>query len=1092
MKIVDVTEANRFLVAFTEAAFQDERKRTEQRQKFRARGFCNRVIEYLGELEVAKNKDGTEERRVLCTRIRLGPEGKTKRLMREFGSHRFISMTMRASDWKSVQTFECLGNEYQRYMVSSKKKKKPPAAKKDGALKCEEEELIIAGDKNSLFKDGEWGLVTVHFFATRGPFARPDISLVDLYRSQMVDADILKLMSSGKLLKRMQLAKSDGILSDFQFTRDHFVNYNDRKVGDFSFSDGCSLMTWKLAQKVFAETPLFRQTGEVPAATQFRLPGVKGVVCVLSEVAMVGIKAGGGREEKTLVLLPHSQLGPGGRLPQHVHYEYDAVFHSQTDEKFFLSTSTQIKFQAAQDRSQWRFEILSDSLSMAKPIGDREVSHEVALCLGGLAARQGKSDAYRHVLERKKRWIFDRAAQDAIQTTLDANGPENAHEFFSQMEMEYKKFLWATGSQFFRKFVFRKTLKLLVVADFDAIMPRGHIIVKAGGRFLDGKCAMCRTPTNLPHDVQTFQAMNEAQIRYWWRESFVHKPSQLLDEYVMVSSKSGTTESTTAPVMDLLSGGDFDGDTVYVIFDPDIVDLIGNTSRERSVAVTRASECLDTMISRHTRKAAEEHVAESSITCAALDAAIVREGEEMFNSSKTIASMSANWYFCADLLGTDHEATVLFGVAYQFALDGKLPDALCAEVRRYVRGMNINGLGLCDLEENVMPQWRACHKFGYWKNKDKHRNPGSWMQQLCDDSVNEYPNAFFENEHFRETGDRLVQALPEHDAGAKKVRHLWDRLKNIEETCAEKSKKVYILKKETEAFSLNRDHPSVADAACPSVEMITNSTPNGNGHHHTGHFCTLNSEATIAPPSADAAPLRSDKIFRELVNQLGLYADAVKHEEGSQAADTFKELQKENAALRESLRQANQERMTEADKRKIGDLEQELQRAEEKTAESESLRLENRNLHSLLQEWRAPRRLSFFSRNGRMTVAKIADALNWTKGFSQSEESEVTSGIFRAINNAIQLRNEKEELLNFAEAFSNITDWKYVPFIGFGMTLFTSGEYWHQERLNFQFPAEEDDNALRICVFKALRRRESTGHKKPTMYYRHGIWYVNE
>ena len=88
----------------------------------------------------------------------------------------------------------------------------------------------------------------------------------------------------------------------------------------------------------------------------------------------------------------------------------------------------------------------------------------------------------------------------------------------------------------------------------------------------------------------------------------------------------------------------------------------------------------------------------------------------MVDSGAKIGETANAWYVCADRVGVAHPLSVLFGLAYQDALDGKLGDAgrdwVWAEAQRHYPTCSGEINSERDLRSggarSIWPHWKRC------------------------------------------------------------------------------------------------------------------------------------------------------------------------------------------------------------------------------------------------------------------------------------------------------------------------------------------------------------------------------------------------
>jgi len=212
-----------------------------------------------------------------------------------------------------------------------------------------------------------------------------------------------------------------------------------------------------------------------------------------------------------------------------------------------------------------------------------------------------------------------------------------------------------------------------IVMDPTQQLPPGHAILKLPDKFVEGPLVVARNPCNLPSDVQVFMGVDGA----WLEET--HRVQGVL-------VLSAHASCTRCPAQ-LLSGGDYDGDDVFVCWWPTLVEKIKcetNDARFTSVyqpptpkKVTLGAKTLGcTCILQRELEASCAHVVKSQ--------------------NRGLGSLTMLWQYYADHQGTASHNAVYLAMLCREAVDCEKSGWVCPDISDLLHGLPIN-LGAQDL-----------------------------------------------------------------------------------------------------------------------------------------------------------------------------------------------------------------------------------------------------------------------------------------------------------------------------------------------------------------------------------------------------------
>ncbi|KAL6881236.1 RNA dependent RNA polymerase domain-containing protein [Trichoderma novae-zelandiae] len=338
--------------------------------------------------------------------------------------------------------------------------------------------------------------------------------------SQKVEAlgDFTKMKTVAKKAKRIGLLFSVARAA-MQVEPRRVQDIPDIEVGDFIFTDGCGLISPHLAKELSRRSRIvFRNMRYTPSVFQIRYRGYKGVVTLDPTMAKGGPWL---KMRKSM-----KKFGGGDDLSfSVVEYSKPYVFGHLNDEVIVLLDALGISRETLLRKQREHFDILAQAYQ--NPI----VAFRI-LC-------------HLNMPEDAERVIID--SLDAVRPTINR-----------LVKAEYDKMLNKRDEQRCRILIPKSRL-LFGVCDAWGVLEPGQCAVKVT---MDGdgqpyalkgtKVLVTRNPCLHPGDLQKLDVVERPELAH------------LVDCIVFPTTGR-------RPTADMMSGGDLDGDTFFVTWDPDII-----------------------------------------------------------------------------------------------------------------------------------------------------------------------------------------------------------------------------------------------------------------------------------------------------------------------------------------------------------------------------------------------------------------------------------------------------------------------------------------------------------------------------------------
>ena len=146
---------------------------------------------------------------------------------------------------------------------------------------------------------------------------------------------------------------------------------------------------------------------------------------------------------------------------------------------------------------------------------------------------------------------------------------------------------------------------------------------------------------------------------------------------------------------DVLAGGDYDGDSVIVIFNKDIVKHFGTCDRNESI--------------QHEVKQLVDRIVENETAASSVKRDTVHglcDEHWLGSENSVLTAKTADWWTAiSDEKGVDHPHAVKLGLLHQLALDSKLP---CDKVpsEKFIEQIG-RELQIPPLDQAAMPHWHT-------------------------------------------------------------------------------------------------------------------------------------------------------------------------------------------------------------------------------------------------------------------------------------------------------------------------------------------------------------------------------------------------
>ncbi|KAK3903257.1 RNA dependent RNA polymerase-domain-containing protein [Staphylotrichum tortipilum] len=331
--------------------------------------------------------------------------------------------------------------------------------------------------------------------------------------------DFAKMKTVAKKAKRIGLLFSTAKVAT-TITPDRVEDIEDIETADYVFTDGCGLIAPRLAQELARRVGIaFRDRRYTPSVMQIRYRGYKGVVTVDPTMAA--------NKQVLLRMRKSMKKFSGGD-----DYSFSVVEYSKPYTYGFLNDEVILLLHAlGVDRAVFKrkqvehFQVLSDALH------DPRSAFRFLSCINmPHLAEQVLVDSLESVLPRLRALVKN----------------------------EYAKMLNKRDEQKCRILIPRSRL-LFGVCDAWGVLKEGECAVKITMEG-DGQPAalkgcevlVTRNPCLHPGDLQKFKVVEKPELAH------------LVD--CIVFSTQGKR-----PAADMMSGGDLDGDTFFVCWDPDLV-----------------------------------------------------------------------------------------------------------------------------------------------------------------------------------------------------------------------------------------------------------------------------------------------------------------------------------------------------------------------------------------------------------------------------------------------------------------------------------------------------------------------------------------
>ncbi|KAF4956901.1 hypothetical protein FGADI_3504 [Fusarium gaditjirri] len=330
--------------------------------------------------------------------------------------------------------------------------------------------------------------------------------------------DFTKMKTVGKKAKRIGLLFSSSKTA-MTINPDRCEDIPDVEADDYIFTDGCGLIAPSLAQELSRRTRIvFRDSRYTPSVFQLRYRGYKGVVTVDPRM----------KKQKALLKLRKSMKKFSGGHD----YSFAVVEHSKPFSYGFLNDESIILLHA--------LGISQDTLLSKQ-------RHHFSLLNN---ARSDFRDAFRFLSYANRPDLAERVLLEGLESVKPRiNGYVNE---------ELKKMLNKQGAQKCRIFV-QKSRLLFGVCDAWDVLKEGECAVKVTleenglpHALKNTEIIVIRNPCLHPGDWQKFKVVERPEL------------SHLVDCIVFPTRGR-------RPAADMMSGGDLDGDTFFVSWDPDLI-----------------------------------------------------------------------------------------------------------------------------------------------------------------------------------------------------------------------------------------------------------------------------------------------------------------------------------------------------------------------------------------------------------------------------------------------------------------------------------------------------------------------------------------
>ncbi|KAF5536417.1 NAM7-nonsense-mediated mRNA decay [Fusarium napiforme] len=330
--------------------------------------------------------------------------------------------------------------------------------------------------------------------------------------------DFTKMKTVGKKAKRIGLLFSSSKTAMI-INPDRCEDIPDVETDEYVFTDGCGLIAPSLAQELARRTRIiFRDSRYTPSVFQLRYRGYKGVVTVDPRM----------KNQKALLKLRKSMKKFSGGND----YSFAVVEHSKPFSYGFLNDESII---------------LLHSLGISQETLLSKQRHHFSLLKN---AKSDFRDAFRFLSYVNKPDLAERVLLEGLESVKS--------QIKGQVNEQLDKMLNKQGGQKCRIFV-QKSRLLFGVCDAWDVLKEGECAVKVTleesglpHALKNSEIIVIRNPCLHPGDWQKFKVVERPEL------------SHLVD--CIVFSTRGRR-----PAADLMSGGDLDGDTFFVSWDPDLI-----------------------------------------------------------------------------------------------------------------------------------------------------------------------------------------------------------------------------------------------------------------------------------------------------------------------------------------------------------------------------------------------------------------------------------------------------------------------------------------------------------------------------------------
>ncbi|KAF5579291.1 NAM7-nonsense-mediated mRNA decay [Fusarium pseudocircinatum] len=381
----------------------------------------------------------------------------------------------------------------------------------DYSIKCLRAGIILNGVHYNFYGHSNTQLKSRSCFlmaATREEISRQIESM----------GDFTKMKTVGKKAKRIGLLFSSSKTAMI-IDPDRCEDIPDVETDEYVFTDGCGLIAPSLAQELARRTRIiFRDSRYTPSVFQLRYRGYKGVVTVDPRMK---------RQKALLKFRKSMKKFIGGD-----DYSFAVVEHSKPFSNGFLNDESII---------------LLHALGISQETLLSKQRHHFSLLKN---AKSDFRDAFRFLSYVNRPDLAERVLLKGLESVKS--------QINGQVNDELKKMLNKQGGQKCRIFV-QKSRLLFGVCDAWDVLKEGECAVKVTMEenglphaLKNSEIIVIRNPCLHPGDWQKFKVVERPEL------------SHLVD--CIVFSTRGRR-----PAADLMSGGDLDGDTFFVSWDPDLI-----------------------------------------------------------------------------------------------------------------------------------------------------------------------------------------------------------------------------------------------------------------------------------------------------------------------------------------------------------------------------------------------------------------------------------------------------------------------------------------------------------------------------------------